>query len=328
MTYDPWSPQPGPQTRRQAQALAAAERGGGFESAAEASRRRLRTRPGMPAGRRFLRQLTGLFRSDDYSQRLIAAAAGAQDPVSTGRRIAVISSRGGSGKTTTTAVLASVFASMRQDAVAAVDNDPGLGSLPLRLGLDSAPSLDVLASAVVNKAPETRDELAAQMAAAGGNLFATGARLWHPRADSLALDRALTSISRFFPITLLDSPTGISHPDAVWAIKAAHAVLLVVPATVAGTQDALVYHRAWRQDPATREVPLLAVVTGTDSDAPLEPVHEAVRLGRDGLDAMTLPYDRHLAAGVEIDLALLAPQTRLDATALASRVLRAANGNR
>ncbi|EMY32295.1 hypothetical protein D477_020893 [Arthrobacter crystallopoietes BAB-32] len=282
----------------------------------------------MPAGARFLRQLAGLFRSDDYSQRLIAAAAGAQDPVATGRRIAVISSRGGAGKTTTTAALALVFAAMRQDAVAAVDNDPGLGSLPLRLGLDTAPALDAVASAVVDKAPATRDELAAQLAAAEANLFATGARLWHPRADYPALDRALTSISRYFPITLLDCPTGISHPDSVWAVKAAHAVVLVVPATVAGTQDALSYQQAWQQDPATRQLPLLAVVTATDADAPLDPVHEAVRLSRDGLDAMTLPYDRHLASGVEIDLALLAPQTRLDATALASRVLQAANGNR
>jgi len=330
VTYDPWTPQPTPQTRREAQAAQAAGDGGfgGFETSTDTFRRRLRTRQGLPAGARVMRQLISLFRSDDYPQRLSAAAAGAQEPVTTGRRIAVISSRGGAGKTTTTALLASVFAAMRQDSVAAVDNDPGLGSLTLRLGLEQAPSVDELASAVASRTPACHAELAGRMGSAGANLYATGVRLWQQRAEYPALGNALTAVSRYFPITLIDCPTGISHPDSVWAIKSSHAVVQVVPATVSGVNDAFSYARAWRQDPATHALPLLTVVTSTDSDAPLDPVKEAVRLSREGLDVLALPYDRHLAAGVEIDLGLLAPQTRLDATTLASTALHAANGNR
>ena len=60
-----------------------------------------------------------------------------QQPVTTGRQIAVTSIRGGAGKTTVAALLGTTYAHYRQDPVLLVEADPALGSLPLRLGAET-----------------------------------------------------------------------------------------------------------------------------------------------------------------------------------------------
>lgn len=54
-------------------------------------------------------------------------------PVSGCRRIAVVSRKGGVGKTTTTLMLGHTFASLRGDRVIALDGNPDAGSLGYRV---------------------------------------------------------------------------------------------------------------------------------------------------------------------------------------------------
>jgi Mrp family chromosome partitioning ATPase len=93
------------------------------------------------------RMSRGLRRSADLQAAEARTRAALALPVSTCRRIAVVSVRGGAGKTTLAALLGMALAEHREDRVLAVDADAVLGSLPMRLGMAAARSLHDLAAA-------------------------------------------------------------------------------------------------------------------------------------------------------------------------------------
>lgn len=151
--------------------------GDGFESDPQRTGRVLRTRPAQSPLHRFLAGSAGLFRGDDYPQRLAGEAAGTQHPVTTGRRIAVVGTRGGAGKTTVAALLARIYAAMRSDTIAAVDLAPGAGTLGLRLGVPHAPPLETAAARLQAGTPESLRGLTALLSVAEpGNLLVAGRR--------------------------------------------------------------------------------------------------------------------------------------------------------
>ena len=310
---DPWS----------TPAQAAGPAGPGpFESDAEQRRRRLRGRRGEPWLVRTVLAARGLLSSDDYPRRLVAATAGAQAAVSTGRRIAVIGSRGGAGKTTTAALLASLYAAARQDTIAAVDLAPAGGTLALRLGVPDAPAIDD-AAAVLHSSPAAgADDLRRRLAAAGPNLWVAGERALGGHAGNAALSAAGQTISRYCPVAVYDCATGPGeNPDTNWAIGVAQLAVLVAPASVAGVQDVRRTAAAWAATPELAGTGLLAVLTRSDADAPLDPMAEAKLLARDGISVLPLGYDRHLAGGVELDPGLMSRAVRLQAAELASTAL-------
>ncbi|MCY7364064.1 MAG: NAD(P)H-binding protein [Frankiaceae bacterium] len=100
-----------------------------------------RVPPGDSTLRRIGHSALRLFTSNAAVRELAELAAAAQAPVTTGRRIAVVSVRGGAGRTATTALLGTVFAARRADHVLVADGDPEHGSLAWRLGLPGAGGL-------------------------------------------------------------------------------------------------------------------------------------------------------------------------------------------
>lgn len=335
-------------------------------------------RPAESSLLRVLAGSAGLFRGDDYPQRLAEAAAGTQLPVTTGRRIAVVGSRGGAGKTTAAALLARVYAALRADAVAAVDNAPESGTLGFRMGVPGAPSLDAVAARCGPAAPDSLRELAALLTVAGqANLLVTGRRrprswtvvgsgagtarvrpvpaAWVPpgpaasgpgcrpdgtgktdngertdngeKTDNGPDDAAaslLRIISRYCSVTLFDCGPGLGDPDARRVLAQAHLALFVTPASASGLADAAEYASGWELDPLLGGVPLLVLVVQSDRDSGFNAAREAGKLRRSGIGAASLGYDRHLAAGLEVDPARCSRRTRLEAASLASRVLSAA----
>lgn len=298
----------------------------GFESSPQRLRRMLRTRPAETGLQLTLSRIGQLFRADEYPRLLAEAASGAQSPVTTGRRIAVVGSRGGAGKTTVAALLARTYAAMRADTVTAVDNSVGAGTLGLRLGFTGAPSLLDVAHSLDGQTPASLADLAARLGAAESNLLVAGGAggPGQPGADDAT--RAARAVSRYCPITILDCGTGMELPSTDWAIRQSHAALFVTPATVAGLEDARAYAEHWNGASADAAIPLLTVVVQTDARNPVDAAEEAVALTRHGVRAVALPYDRHLAGGVELDLGLLSRETLLTTTTVASRVLLAATG--
>ena len=327
---DPWAPTPdsrrggsggvpGPSTRR------ARPSSDTLGAPLENDRRRL---SGVRATGGSLRRILGMLfggkhRATDISQ----FAAGVQAPVTTGRRIAVVSTRGGAGKTTAAALLARTFSALRTDSVCVLDLDPGHGSLALRLGIDDALALDSIVPELTNGAQPGAAHLAELLAPAADGLYATGPRSGSPQRTAAPLLReAASTVSRYFPITLLDCPTGLEAPETQAALADCHGALFVVPATLSGLDDALTALSRWRMNPLLAPVPLTVLVMQQDHSSALQALDQAGRLSRLGFDAHAIGYDRHLAAGARVTLPLMLPAHREAGTVLAARNLELANG--
>ncbi|QCU77406.1 hypothetical protein E7744_03625 [Citricoccus sp. SGAir0253] len=335
-TPDPWAdagpaperPRPGAgqdwSTRRQARERTARDQDdplAGFEPVAPRTARRHARRHALSLPERAARGLGSLLRHDPTPERLAAHAAAVQAPVTTGRRIAVVSLRGGAGKTTVSALLARTVAALRPEPVAAVDLDPAAGSLGLRLGDAAAPGADRLAAELAALPVPALADLSARMAVSGAGLHHTGPRVAARPLGVEAATTLLAALSRHVPVTVLDCPTGTGHPDTAAVLAHSHAAVFVLPASPAGVDEAAGYLRHWRQDPVLSAVPVTAAVVGTDARGVLDPRAQAAALARVGVAAVAVRHDRHLAAGVDVSLPLARPENRLAAAELSARAL-------
>ncbi|MEW1979327.1 hypothetical protein AB0333_00160 [Citricoccus sp. NPDC079358] len=299
--------------------------GTGFESVASRVQRDYSRRPALSLWARGWRAVGGLWGHDRTGDRLAASAKVVQSPVTTGRRIAVVSLRGGAGKTTVAALTASTFAALRPEPVSALDLDPALGSLGLRLGHRPSHGADRLAAELAALDSTTFEAVTSRMSLGANDLYYTGPRVAGGPLGQSAATTLLSGLSRYFPVTVIDCPTGTEHPDTAAILTRAHAAIFVVPATASGVDEAAGYLRHWLTDPFLSAVPVVAAVVGTDRDAVLDPLAQAAALTRIGVGAVAVRHDRHVAAGVGISLPLLLPENRLAAAELAAQVLSAAN---
>lgn len=327
---DPWgTPPPSRRDRRsQPPAPAPQDRATGLPGTApetmgsplEIDRRRLARVKA--SGGSVARALRALFGGRHPATVVGEHAAAVQVPVTTGRRIAVVSTRGGAGKSTAAALLGCVYSALRPDSTCVLDVDPGHGSLSLRLGLDRAPALDDIVPELTGGAQPGAAHLAEMLGRAGDGLYATGPRATATtRSSGAALRQATATVSRYFPVTLLDCPTGWDSAETQAALADCHGAVFVVPATLSGMDNALAALATWRTWPAVAAIPLTVLVMQQDRSSALEALAQAGRLSRIGFDAHAIGYDRHLAAGAGISLPLMLPAHREAATALAGHVL-------
>lgn len=297
----------------------------GFESVASRVQRDYSRRPGLSLWSRGWRSVARLWRHDRTADRLTAAAQVVQSPVTTGRRIAVVSLRGGAGKTVVTALTAATFGALRPEPVAALDLDPACGSLGLRLDATPAPGADQMAADLAALERTTFDAVAGMMGTGRGDLYCTGPRVTGRPLGQSAATTVLSGLSRYFPVTVIDCPNGPEHPDTAAVLTRAHAVIFAVPTSPAAVDEAAGYLRHWLQDPFLSAIPVVAAVVGTTRSSVLDPLAQAAALTRLGVAAVAVRHDRHLASGVGITLPLLRPENRLAATELAAQALAAAN---
>lgn len=244
-----------------------------------------------------------------------------QQPVATGRQIAVTSIRGGAGKSTVAALVGTAYAHYRHDPVLLVEADPALGTLPFRLG---APSLRWTVrdlAAMIEPSMSLLDitgylvQLPDNAWLLPGSKGEVGAML-----DTKAYEKAMVALRRYFGVTVVDCET-LPAEVARTALSAAHARVLVAPATfegVASTHSVLKWMSGLpRQVVAGTVVVLTQAVPhgGLDVDKAVE------KLRATGATVHLLPYDRHLAAGGEISTELLAHSTREAVTHIAADAL-------
>ncbi|WSQ09204.1 hypothetical protein OG604_16295 [Streptomyces sp. NBC_01231] len=257
-----------------------------------------------------------------------ATAEVLQQPVTTGRQIAVTSIRGGSGKTTVAALLATTYAHYRQDPVLAIEADPALGSLPLRLGAQTLrwttgdladvvqPQMTLLeVTGYLVQLPENAWLLPGSQGQVGAML------------DTKAYERVMVSMRRYFGVTVVDCET-MPAEVARTALSAAQGRILTVPATlegIASTHAVLQWMRGLPRDITTTTV---VVLTETVPHTGVDLGKAAERLKETGASVRVLPYDRHLAAGGTIRTELLARDTREAATRLAAEVFQLSQKSR
>ncbi|WP_229880583.1 AAA family ATPase [Streptomyces alanosinicus] len=284
----------------------------------------LKPRHGEPFGARALRAVRRTV-SSSASREVAGAAATAevlQQAVTTGRQIAVTSIRGGSGKTTVAALLTATYAHYRQDPVLAVEADPALGSLPLRLGAETLRWTTGDLAALVEPQMSLLDVTGYLVQLPGnawllpGSQGQVGAML-----DTKGYERVMVALRRYFGVTVVDCET-LPAEVARTALSAAQARVLTAPATlegVASTRAVLEWMRNLPRHVLASTVVVLIEVTphpGLDLDKATE------ELTATGVTVSVLPYDRHLAAGGTIRTDLLARATRDAAARLAADVFQ------
>jgi MinD-like ATPase involved in chromosome partitioning or flagellar assembly len=167
------------------------------------------------------------WRSTDYLYRLEESIVAPQ--LHRCATIAVMSPKGGVGKTTTTTLLGSLFALLRRDRIVAIDTNPDFGSLGRQLAPDHAIFVDDLFE--VLEAPElTATALDNHLGRAAHGLMVLPAPtdpVRVGRLDADAYTRVVRRLQQMVGVIVLDTGTGLHEPAARAALETADQVVLV-----------------------------------------------------------------------------------------------------
>jgi MinD-like ATPase involved in chromosome partitioning or flagellar assembly len=147
--------------------------------------------------------------------------------------IAVVSPKGGVGKTTVTALLGTLFSLLRRDPIVAVDTNPDFGSLGRVLTPDQSWYVDDLAALVTEDDELSLTALDSHLGRAVHGLLVVPAPTDPQRMAALDEDayrRVVTRLKDFFSLILLDCGTGLQDPASAAAIATADQVVLLTDA--------------------------------------------------------------------------------------------------
>ncbi len=245
-----------------------------------------------------------------------------QRPVTTGRQIAVTSIRGGAGKSTVAALLGTTFAHYRQDPVLVLEADPALGSLPLRLGVQTLrwTTSDV---ADIVKPDMSLLDITGYLVQLPNNAWLLPASLGQIGAmlDSGAYERAVVALRRYFGVMVIDCETLPAEVARV-ALAAAHGRVLTTPATPEGITSTYSVLQWMQELPRHVIAGTVVVLTELVPHQGVDLDEAAQQLRSTGASVQVLPYDRHLAAGGPVHTEFLAPPTRQAAARIAADVFQ------
>jgi MinD-like ATPase involved in chromosome partitioning or flagellar assembly len=181
----------------------------------------VRSAPGLSARARLS------WRSTDYVYRLDDAIVAPQ--LHRCATIAVMSPKGGVGKTTTTTLLGSLFALLRRDRIVAIDTNPDFGSLGRQLAPEHTIFIDDLFE--VLEAPElTATALDNHLGRAAHGLMVLPAPTDPVRVGRLDADayaQVVRRLQQMVGVIVLDTGTGLHEPAARAALATADQVVLV-----------------------------------------------------------------------------------------------------
>ncbi|GAB3148251.1 hypothetical protein GCM10027161_44610 [Microbispora hainanensis] len=239
----------------------------------------------------------------------------ARTPVATGHhRVAVLSLKGGVGKTTTTVGLGATLAQVRGDRVIAVDANPDRGTLSDKVELETAATVRDLLNeraqikryvdirAFTSQTPSRLEILASDRDPSVSEAFS--AKDYHAVANVL---------ENFYSICITDCGTGLLHSAMSGVLGMADQIVLVSSPSVDGARAAsatLDWLEAHHYGDLVRAatVVLCSVRPRSKSTVDLDKLeaHFAARCRT----VVRVPYDAHLEEGAEIDLDRLQQATR------------------
>jgi MinD-like ATPase involved in chromosome partitioning or flagellar assembly len=234
-------------------------------------------------------------------------------PVLSCYRIAVISLKGGVGKTTTTTALGSTLASERQDKILAIDANPDAGTLGRRVRRETGATIRDLVQAIpyLNSYMDIRRFTS--QATSGLEIIANDV---DPAVSTAFNDedyrRAIDVLGRQYPVILTDSGTGLLYSAMRGVLDLADQLIIVSTPSVDGassastTLDWLSAHGY--ADLVARSITVISGVRETGKMIKVEDIvaHFTTRCR----GVQVVPFDEHLAAGAEVDLDMMRPKTR------------------
>ena len=246
-------------------------------------------------------------------------------------RIALLSLKGGVGKTTITATLGATLASIRGDRVVAVDANPDRGTLSQKVPLETPSTVRHLlrdaegieaysdVRAYTSQGPSRLEVLASESDPAVSEAF-----------SSEDYTRTLEVLERFYSVVLTDCGTGMLH-SAMSAVLTKADVLVVISSgsvdgarSAAATLDWLDAHG--HQDMVRNSIAVINAVRPRSGKVDLKKVVD--HFARRCRAVRQVPFDPHLEEGAEISLERLKPETREALLDLAAVVAEGFSGAR
>jgi MinD-like ATPase involved in chromosome partitioning or flagellar assembly len=228
-------------------------------------------------------------------------------------RIALLSLKGGVGKTTITATLGATFASIRSDRVIAVDANPDRGTLSQKVPLETPATVRHLLrdaegitsySDVRNytsRGPSQLEVLASESDPAVSEAFSS-----EDYAQTLAV------LEKYYRLVLTDCGTGMLHSAMGAVLEHADVLIVISSGSVDGarsasaTLDWLEAHGY--QDLVSNAIAVINAVRPRSGKVDLRKVVD--HFARRCRSVRLVPFDPHLEEGAEISLDRLRPETR------------------
>lgn len=245
-------------------------------------------------------------------------------------RIAVLSLKGGVGKTTITATLGSTFASIRGDRVVAVDANPDRGTLSQKVPMETPATVRHLlrdadgiqrysdVRSYTNQGPSRLEVLASESDPAVSEAFS---------AEDYA--STLQVLERFYSLVLTDCGTGLMHSAMSAVLAKADTMIVVSSGSVDGARSAsatLDWLDAHGHEELVRNsIAVINAVRPRSGKVDMQKVVD--HFSRRCRAVRLIPFDPHLEEGAEIDLMRLKRETREALVELAAVVAEAFPGD-
>ncbi|MFI1258837.1 SCO5717 family growth-regulating ATPase [Streptomyces netropsis] len=234
-------------------------------------------------------------------------------PVLSCYRIAVISLKGGVGKTTTTTALGSTLASERQDKILAIDANPDAGTLGRRVRRETGATIRDLVQAIPSLHSYMDIRRYTSQAPSGLEIIANDV---DPAVSTTFNDedyrRAIDVLGKQYPIILTDSGTGLLYSAMRGVLDLADQLIIISTPSVDGassastTLDWLSAHGY--AELVSRSITVISGVRETGKMIKVEDIVSHFETRCRGV--VVVPFDEHLAAGAEVDLDMMRPKTR------------------
>ena len=236
-----------------------------------------------------------------------------QQPLRGCYRIALLSLKGGVGKTTITATLGATFASIRGDRVVAVDANPDRGTLSQKVPLETPATVRHLlrdaegieaysdVRSYTSQGPSRLEVLASESDPAVSEAF-----------SSDDYTRTLEVLERFYSLVLTDCGTGMLHSAMSAVLDKANVLVVISSGSVDGarsasaTLDWLDAHG--HQEMVRNSIAVINAVRPRSGKVDMKKVVD--HFARRCRAVKQVPFDPHLEEGAEISLDRLRPATR------------------
>jgi MinD-like ATPase involved in chromosome partitioning or flagellar assembly len=244
-------------------------------------------------------------------------------------KIAMLSLKGGVGKTTVTATLGATFASLRGDRVVAVDANPDRGTLSQKIPLETSATVRNL----LRDAQRVRryTDVRAYTSQGASRLEVLASEQDPAVSEAFSEDdyrRTVNLLEHFYNIVLTDCGTGLMHSAMYGVLGVADQLIVVSSGSIDGarsasaTMDWLEAHG--HGDLVANAVAVINCVHRSAGGVDLDRVAE--HFGARCRTVVRIPFDAHLEEGAEVDLDRLEPATRLALLELAAAVADAFDG--
>jgi MinD-like ATPase involved in chromosome partitioning or flagellar assembly len=228
-------------------------------------------------------------------------------------RIALLSLKGGVGKTTITATLGATFASVRGDRVVAVDANPDRGTLSQKVPMETAATVRHLlrdaegidrysdVRSYTSQGPSRLEVLASESDPAVSEAFSSDDYI-----------RTLDILERFYSLVLTDCGTGLMHSAMAAVLSKADVLIVISSGSVDGARSAsatLDWLDAHGHQELVRNA--IAVINAVRPRSGKVDMNKVVdHFSRRCRAVRLVPFDPHLEEGAEISLDRLRRETR------------------